>query len=98
MRSGRAADLPAVIRTTGHGVRPAIRTVTEGLRFIEDELPQELRRLPRWTFARELLEVAAKSRTKRDTFTAYRQLVQALGNDGLLADSGVIQGCASEDT
>jgi hypothetical protein len=72
------------IRTTGSGVRPIIRNTQEAVRFIDRELPGELRSLPRWTFARELLLVAERSEKKRDLNHAYRQVRQALSNDRLL--------------
>lgn len=74
------------IRTTGSGVRPLIRTTQEAIRFIDSELPAELKSLPRWTFARELLLVAERSEKKRDLTHAYRQLRQALSNDRLLEE------------
>jgi hypothetical protein len=77
--------LPQQIRTSGGRVRAAVRTVTEALRLIDDDLPAELRGLPRWTFAKALLQEAARTRAKRDVATAARQLRQALGNEGWLA-------------
>lgn len=77
-------DFPTHIHTTGSGVRPLIRSTGEALKFIDRELPAELQRLPRWTFARGLLLVADRSRKKRDLTHAYRQLRQALSNDLLL--------------
>ena len=77
-------DFPAPIVTTGSGVRPRIRSTIEAIRFIDHELPVELKLLPRWTFARELLIVADRSNKKRDLTQAYRQLRQALSNDLLL--------------
>jgi len=79
-------DFPTAIRTTGSGVRPRIRGTGEAIRFIDRELPAELKALPRWTFARELLVVAERSQKKRDLNHAYRQLRQALSNDLLLDD------------
>ncbi len=77
-------DFPAHIVTTGSGVRPLIRSTREALRFIDHELPAELKALPRWTFSRQLLIVADQSGKKRDLTHAYRQLRQALSNDRLL--------------
>jgi len=77
-------DFPIHIRTSGSGVRPLIRSTGEAIRFIDRELPAELKSLPRWTFARELLLVADRSEKKRDLTHAYRQLRQALSNDLLL--------------
>ena len=64
--------------------RRILRTTHEALRFIESELPIELRSLPRWTFAKELLAEAHLSQKQRDLKYAYRQLRQALQNDSLL--------------
>jgi hypothetical protein len=66
--------------------RGLLRTTGEALRFIERELPRELKTLPRWTFAQELLAEAHCSKKSRDLRCAYRQLRQALQNDLLLAD------------
>lgn len=77
-------EFPIHIRTCGSGVRPLIRSTVEAIRFIDRELPAELKALPRWTFARALLLVADRSQKKRDLTHAYRQLRQALANDLLL--------------
>ena len=85
MRSEKTIELPQEIRTTGSRVRPAVRTVHEALRLIAQDLPAELQALPRWTFAKALLEAAARTGSKKDIATASRQLRQALGNEGWLA-------------
>jgi hypothetical protein len=85
MRPADSIPLPQQIRTSGGRVRSAVRTVTEALRLIDQDLPIELRGLPRWTFAKALLQEAARTRSKRDVATAVRQLRQALGNEGWLA-------------
>jgi hypothetical protein len=85
MRPADTVPLPQEIRTSGGRVRSAVRTVTEGLRMIDQDLPVELRGLPRWTFAKALLQEAARTRSKRDVATAARQLRHALGNEGWLA-------------
>lgn len=77
-------EFPDPIRTTGSGVRAVIRNTQEAIRFIDRELPGELKALPRWTFARELLLVADRSEKKRDLTHAYRQFRQALSNDRML--------------
>ena len=77
-------DFPSHIRTSGSGVRPLIRSTVEAIRFIDRELPAELKAQSRWTFARALLLVAERSQKKRDMTHAYRQLRQALANDLLL--------------
>jgi hypothetical protein len=79
--------LPESIRTHAKGLRPNVRTVVEGIRLIDRELPQELRALPRWTFARALLVHAERSGKKRDVIAAARQLRQALSNEGWLASA-----------
>ena len=85
VESSERLSLPEVIRTSGKGLRPKVRTVTEGIHLIDQELPIELRSLRRWTFARELLVHADKSRKKRDLLYATRQLRQALSQEGWLA-------------
>jgi hypothetical protein len=83
-RRADTIELAQEIRTTGGRVRPAVRTVSEGPRLIDRELPIELRGLPRWTFAKALLQAAARTRSKRDIVTASRQLRRALSNEGWL--------------
>ena len=85
LRPADTIPLPREIRTSGGRVRSAVRTVTEALRLIDQDLPAELRALPRWTFAHALLQEAVRTRAKRDVATAARQLRQALGNEGWLA-------------
>lgn len=74
------------IRIRAGGIRSQLRTVDEALDMIDRELPVELRRLPRWTFARALLDEAVRTGRKRDLATAVRQLRQALSNEKWLAD------------
>jgi hypothetical protein len=78
--------LPAAIRLHATGCRPMLRTVDEAIDMIDTELPAELRRLPRWTFARALLLEAVKTGRKRDLTAAIRQVQQALSNEGWLVD------------
>jgi hypothetical protein len=54
--------------------------------MVDNELPAELARLPRWTFARALLVEAANTGRKRDLTAAARQVRQALSNEGWLVD------------
>lgn len=82
-----AQKLQSVVRTANGRVRPLVRTIEEALGLIDCDLPPELRMLPRWTFARELLVVAQRSGKKRDHMVAVRQLRQALSNEGWLAES-----------
>jgi hypothetical protein len=86
--SGETESLPfpAVIRIRATGCRSAVSTVAEAMGLIDEALPAELRRLPRWTFARALLEAAGRTRRKKDLAAAIRQLRQALTNEGWLAD------------
>jgi hypothetical protein len=84
--SPKSLPLRAAIRIRASGCRPALRTVEEAIDMIDKELPAELRRLPRWTFARALLEEALRTRRNRDLTAAARQLVQALSNEKWLAE------------
>ena len=77
--------LPVTLRVRAPGCRTAIRTVGEALGMIDKELPSELGRLPRWTFARALLAEATATRRKKDVAAAARQLTQALSNEKWLA-------------
>jgi len=78
--------LPATIQLRAPGCRPALRTVDEAIDMIDSELPAELRRLPRWTFARALLVEANRTGRKRDLIAAARQVKQALSNEGWLVE------------
>ena len=80
-------EFPSAIRIHAQGCRPTVRNVSEGLLLIDNELPAELRRLSRWTFARALLEEALRTQRKRDLMAAVRQLRQALSNEGWLAET-----------
>ena len=80
-------EFPAPVRLRAPGCRPVVRNASEGLLLIDNELPAELRRLPRWTFARALLEEALRTRRKRDLTAAVRQLRQALSNEGWLPNA-----------
>ena len=72
-------DLPTDVRVRAPGMRPVIATVEQAVDMIDRQLPVELARLPRWTFARALLLEAARTGKSRDLNTALRQLRQALG-------------------
>ena len=80
-------EFPAAVHIRAPRCRPVVRNVNEGLLLIDNELPAELRRLPRWTFARALLEAVLRTRRKRDLTAAVRQLRQALTNEGWLAET-----------
>ncbi len=83
---------PAPIRLRAPGCRPTLRSVDEALHMIDSELPAELARLPRWTFARALLVEASKTGRKRDLTAAMRQVRQALSNEGWLIDNEAADG------
>jgi hypothetical protein len=77
-------DFPAEIKTTARRVPSAVRTTEEAVKLIDRELLPEVKSMPRWTFARELLVVAQQSGKKRDLTHAYRQFRQALTNDKMI--------------
>lgn len=64
-----------------------MKTVEQALRMIEHELPPEIARLSRWTFARALLVEALKTGKARDLNAGFRQLKQALTNEQWLVDA-----------
>ncbi|MGC1778566.1 MAG: hypothetical protein WBB34_11510 [Xanthobacteraceae bacterium] len=74
-------ELPAVVRVRATGKPSEIATIKQALSFIDRHVHPDLARLPRWTFARALLEEGAKTRKSRDVKAAFRQLKQALGNE-----------------
>lgn len=78
--------LPADIHLHAPGTRSTVKTVEQALGLIDHELPPEMARLSRWTFARALLLEAQKTGKSRDLVTAFRQLKQALTNEGWLAE------------
>jgi hypothetical protein len=84
--------LPAPLRLRAPRCRPALRTVDEAIHMIDTELPAELGRLPRWTFARALLREASRTGRKRDLTAAVRQLRQALSNEGWLVETQAADG------
>jgi len=78
--------LPADIHLRAPGTRSTVKTVEQALGMIDHELPPEITRLSRWTFARALLIEAQKTGKTRDLNAAFRQLNQALSNEKWLAD------------
>jgi hypothetical protein len=76
---------PSIVKVRHRGVRPSIRSVADALRLIEQDLPIELQRLPRWKFAQALLEHVARTGKKKDLNNAFRQLRQCLSDEGWLA-------------
>ena len=87
-RSGPARPLAFddAIRIRAPGCRSVVRSVGEAVDMIDKELPAELRRLPRWTFARALLKEAERTQRKKDLAAAARQFRQAASNEKWLAD------------
>jgi hypothetical protein len=73
-------DFPNALITT----RGEIRNIRDAARLISRELPEELKRQSRWTFAAALLKEAERTHKTRDLSCAYRQLRQALENDHML--------------
>ncbi len=74
-------DLQNTIHLNAPGMPHSIKTAEQAVRLIDEQLPAELRRLPRWTFARALLVEAIRTGKSRDVKAATRQLQQALGNE-----------------
>jgi hypothetical protein len=75
---------PATVTIRHPRIRPTIRKVSEALRLIEHDLPIELRKLPRWEFAQALLKHVTQTGKKKDLTNAFRQLRQALSDEGWL--------------
>src|SRR5690348_10144274 len=78
--------LPTQVRVRAPGHRAAITTVEAALGFIDRHLPEELARLPRWTFARALFLEAQRTGKSRDIKAAVRQFRQALTNERWLEE------------
>jgi hypothetical protein len=79
--------LPTQVRVRAPGHRAEIKSVEDALGFIERQLPEELARLPRWTFARALFLEAQRTGKSRDINAAVRQFRQALSNEKWLDES-----------
>jgi hypothetical protein len=73
--------LPSEVHLRAPGIRSKLTTVEQAIEMIDREMPPELARLPRWTFARALLIEVLRTRKSRDMNTAVRQLKQALSNE-----------------
>jgi hypothetical protein len=73
--------LPVEVRIRGAGMRSVVANVEEAIELIDKHLPDELAKLPRWTFARALLVEALRSGKSRDMKAAVRQLQQAVRNE-----------------
>jgi hypothetical protein len=80
-RKALLMNLPAEVRVRGSGLPSVIRTVEDAIKLIDRNLPPDLVRLPRWTFARALLTEVMQTRKSRDMKAAIRQLRQALQNE-----------------
>lgn len=84
-RGHASAQFHEPLRLSAPGRRSHLRNLGEAKRFVENELPAELGKLPRWTFAAALIRHAIASGKLRDLRSAERQLRQALSNEGWLA-------------
>jgi Adenylate and Guanylate cyclase catalytic domain len=80
-RRNRGRKLPAPISVRAPTLRGKIDTVERACAFIDKNLPPDLAKLPRWTFARALFAEALKTGKSRDLNTAVRQFRQALSNE-----------------
>jgi hypothetical protein len=60
--------------------------VEQAINMIDREMPRELARLPRWTFAKALLLEVLRTKKSRDMNTAVRQFKQALSNEKWLTE------------
>jgi class 3 adenylate cyclase len=80
-RRSRGRKLPAPIAVRAPTLRGKIDTVERACAFIDKNLPPDLAKLPRWTFARALFAEALKTGKSRDLNTAVRQFRQALSNE-----------------
>jgi hypothetical protein len=85
-RPARPLAFDDAIRIRAPGCRSVVRTAGEAIDMIDKELPAELRRLPRWTFARALLKEAERTQRKKDLVAAARQFRQAASNEKWLVD------------
>jgi hypothetical protein len=79
-------DLPETIRVHAKGKPAEIVTVKQAVTFVDRHVHPDLARLPRWTFARALLEEASRTGKSRDVNAAFRQLKQALSNEKWLSE------------
>jgi hypothetical protein len=77
----QAMKLPIPVRVHAPGRRGEIASTKDALGFIDRQLPSELARLPRWTFAHALLLEAERTGKSRDLKAAARQFRQALSNE-----------------
>jgi hypothetical protein len=85
-RGHAAQSFSAPIGISAAGLREQLRNLGEAKRFVEDEIPAELHKLPRWSFAEALIDHALETGKRRDLRAAERQLRQALSNEHWLAE------------
>jgi hypothetical protein len=88
-RGHAAQSFSAPIGISAAGLREQLRNLGEAKRFVEDEIPAELHKLPRWSFAEALIDHALETGKRRDLRAAERQLRQALSNEHWLAEARV---------
>jgi hypothetical protein len=81
MAAAIGVKLSTPVKIRAAGIRPSVDTAEQAIEMIDRDLPAELARLPRWTFARALLVEAVRSKKSRDIKAATRQLQQALRNE-----------------
>ena len=72
------------VRIRASGMPGTIKTAQGALGVIDNNIPAELARLPRWCFARALLVEAIRTGKSRDMNAAVRQFRQALSNENWL--------------
>jgi class 3 adenylate cyclase len=85
-RRSRGRKLPAPILVRAPTLRGKIDTVERACAFIDKNIPADVAKLPRWTFARALFVEALRTGKSRDLNTAVRQFRQALSNERWLDD------------
>jgi adenylate cyclase len=96
-RRSRGRKLPDPISVRAPALRGKIDTVERAIAFIDKNLPPEIAKLPRWTFARALMAEALKTGKSRDLKTAGRQFRQALSNEKWLGDQEEPRGQEAEE-
>jgi hypothetical protein len=81
-----AMKLPAEVHLHASGLPSVIATVEQAVHLIDRQLPPELAKLPRWTFARALLVEVMRTGKSRDMKAAARQFKQALKGEKWLVE------------
>ena len=88
-RRSRGRKLPIPISVRAPTLRAKIDTIERACAFIDKNIPEDLAKLPRWTFARALFVEALRTGKSRDLNIAVRQFRQALSNERWLdAEAG----------